>query len=98
MHEVDLCWVVIAFNSVLRRRVEVELKRLEFTVLSISVSKVQITTLFVDVDLPRKVHRWKITVLIGFLCFLVLFLLVSREINSQFRLISLHCPVTEVNG
>lgn len=98
MHEVDLCGVIIAFNSVLRRRVEVELKRLEFTVLSISVFKIQITTIFVDVDLPRKVHRWKLTVLIGLIFFLVLFLLVSREINSQFLLISLHSPITKVNG
>ena len=98
MHEVDLCGVIIAFNSVLRRRVEVELKRLEFTMLSFSVFKVQSSTIFVDIDLPRIVHRSKLTVLIELQCLLVLVLLVRTEINSQFFLISLHCPVTEVNG
>jgi len=97
MHEVDFCRIIISFNSVLRGCVEVELERLEFTGLSLSVSKVQRTTVFVDVDFPRIVKGWSLSVFIILCWLLVLFILVTIEINTQISFVSLHCPVTEVD-
>ena len=97
MHKVDFCGIIIAFNSVLRRRMEVELKRLEFATLSLSVPEVQNTTVWFDVDLPRIVHCWRFTIFVDLLWFLVLFGHVTSEINVQIFTIPLHCPVTEVD-
>ena len=72
MHKVDFCGIIIAFNSVLRGRMEVELKRLEFATLSFSVPEVQSTTVWFDVDLPRIVHCWRFTIFVDLLWFLVL--------------------------
>ena len=66
VHKVDFCGVIVSFNSVLRGRMEVELKGLVITLLIISVQKVHRTTLWINRDLPRIVMVRHITIFIKF--------------------------------
>ena len=63
VNKMDFCGVMVTFNSVLRRRVEVELKRPVFTPKRvISVYKVQLATIFIDWDLPRVIMMRHFTI------------------------------------
>ena len=73
MHEVDFCGVIITFNSMLRGCVEVELKRLELAMFIVSVQKVQRTTIWTDINLPRIVKRRQFTIFVDLLRPLELF-------------------------
>ena len=73
MHEVYFCGVIISFNSMLGGCVEVELKRLELAMFIVSVQKVQRTTIWTDINLPRIVKRRQFTIFVDLLRPLELF-------------------------